>query len=260
MFARVLNATAWLVILFLTVPLAIVVAASFTTTNYVTFPPQGFTLRWYQELLHQTEFISALVDSVLIGIAAMIGATLIGIPTAFALRMGTPRAQAIMRSVVMVPLSLPGIVTGVALLQLYYAVNLDFPLGGIIVGHILVTVPFFIRTLVAGLAAVDLSIVEAAQSLGATRRRVLWQIWMPSVAPSICAGLVFVFITSFDEVTMSIFFSSPSIMPLPIKIFSYLEFSIDPIIAALSTVLILASLTMIGVMEKLVGLNRALGK
>lgn len=260
MFDRLLTVLAWTVIFFLIAPLFVIVAASFTETSYVTFPPQGFTLKWYRELAAQTEFFRSFVDSVVIGVATMAGAALIGIPTAFGLRLGSQRSQAVLRTFVMSPLTLPGIVTGVALLQIYYAANLDAPLAGIIVGHILVTVPFFVRTLGAGLEAVDPSILEAAESLGATRARVLWRVLLPSVLPSICAGLAFVFITSFDEVTMSIFFSNPAVMPLPIKIFSYIEFSIDPIIAALSTILILFAFLIVTGLQQLLGFDRAFRK
>ncbi|MDR0810493.1 MAG: ABC transporter permease, partial [Gemmobacter sp.] len=205
MFDRLLSLLSWAVIIFLIAPLLVIIAASFTETDYVTFPPQGFTLKWYRELALQGGFFSAFVDSVIIAVATMAGAALIGIPTAFGLRMGSARAQAVLRTFVMSPLTLPGIVTGVALLQLYYAANLDAPLAGIIVGHILVTLPFFVRTLGAGLEALDPSILEAAESLGATRIRVFVRVLLPTVLPSICAGLAFVFITSFDEVTMSIF-------------------------------------------------------
>lgn len=260
MFDRLLSILAWVVIFFLVAPLVVIVAASFTTTTYVTFPPHGLTLKWYRELAMQTEFLRAFADSIVIGIATMAGSALIGIPTAFGLRMGSLRSQAVLRAFVMSPLTLPGIVTGVALLQVYYAANLDAPLAGIIVGHILVTVPFFVRTLGAGLEAVDPSILEAAESLGANRARVLRRVLFPSVLPSIGAGLAFVFVTSFDEVTMSIFFSSPAVMPLPIKIFSYVEFSIDPIIAALSTILILFAFLIVTTLQRLLGLDRAFRK
>lgn len=260
MFNRLLSTIAWAAIIFLVLPLVIIIAASFTETNYVSFPPQGFTLKWYEALATKTEFLGSFVDSIIIGAITMMGAALIGIPTAFGLRLGSTRSQAILRTFVMAPLTLPAIVTGIALLQLYYTTNLDTPVLGIIIGHILITVPFFVRTLGAGLEAVDPFMAEAAASLGATRYRILWRILLPSVAPSIFAGMAFVFITSFDEVTMSIFFSDATFMPLPIRIYSYIEFSIDPMIAALSTVLILLAFLVVMGLQKFVGLEKALGK
>ncbi len=258
MFERLLSVMAWLVVLFLIVPLIVIVGASFTTTPYVSFPPQGFTLKWYQQLSTQKDFIRSFADSVLIGVIATAGAVLIGAPTAFGLRLGSVKAQTLLRSIVMAPLTLPTIVTGVALLQLYYTTDLDVPLAGIVIGHILVTVPYFIRTLGAGLEAVDQCVLEAAESLGAGRARLLRRVMLPAVAPSIFAGMIFVFITSFDQVTMSIFFSNATTMPLPIRIYSYIEFAIDPMIAALSTVLIAFAFAIVIALQKLLGLERAL--
>lgn len=251
---------AWCTILFLIVPLLVIIAASFTETNYVSFPPKGFTLHWYREAVTQGGFLEAFFDSIGIAVATMAGNVLIGIPAAFGLRMGSPLTQTVLRSFVMAPLTLPAIVSGVALLQIYYAANLDAPLFGIIVGHILITLPFFIRILTAGLAGVPSSIPEAAESLGASRLRVLMRVLLPCVMPSIYVGLAFVFIVSFDEVTMSIFFSNPSVMPLPIKIFNYIEFSIEPVIAAISTILIVLAFALVTTLQRLFGIDRALAK
>lgn len=260
MFERFLGFMGWCAILFLIAPLFIIVAASFTETNYVTFPPQGFTLRWYQEALTKGGFVASFVDSLGIAVAAMAGSLLIGIPAALGLRMGSLRTQAILRSFIMAPLILPSIVSGVALLQVYYASGADAPLLGIIVGHILITVPFFIRTLIAGLDGVPPSILEAAESLGASRLRVLFKVLLPSVMPSICAGLAFVFILSFDEVVMSIFFSNPTVMPLPIRILNYIEFSVEPVIAAISTILIVFAFTLVSLLQRLFGIDRVFAK
>ena len=260
MFDRIISVIAWGAILFLIAPLLIIVVSSFTETDFVTFPPQGFTFRWYHEAIAQGGFVEAFFDSLIIASATMLGASLIGIPTALGLRMGTTRTQAILRSVVMAPLTLPAIVSGVALLQIYYASGMDAPLFGIVVGHILIAVPFFIRTVTAGLERVPVSILEAAESLGASRLRILFRVLLPSILPSICAGLAFVFIVSFDEVTMSIFFSNPDIMPLPIKIYNYIEFSVEPVIAAISTILIFSSFVLVVILQKAFGLDRALAK
>ncbi|ASP23711.1 molybdate ABC transporter permease (plasmid) [Antarctobacter heliothermus] len=260
MVRRIISVIALLSIVFLVAPLLIIVGSSFTTTDFVTFPPRGFTLHWYVEAMSAGGFIDALFDSLMIAVATMAGAALIGIPTALGLRMGSTRAQTILRSMVMAPLTLPAIVSGIALLQIYYASGLDAPLVGIVIGHILITVPFFIRTVAAGLESVPNSILEAAESLGASRTRVLFRVLLPSIVPSICAGLAFVFIVSFDEVTMSIFFSNPEIMPLPIRIFTYIEFSVEPVIAAISTILILSAFVLVALLQRVFGIDRAFAK
>jgi putative spermidine/putrescine transport system permease protein len=259
MFDRLLSIVAWVVVVFLIVPLVVIIGASFTTTPYVTFPPRGFTLQWYQQLASHKDFIRSFIDSIIIGFIATAGAVLIGTPAAIGLRLGSVKGQTFLRSVVMAPLTLPTIVTGVALLQIYYTTDLDLPVVGIIIGHVLVTVPYFVRTLGAGLEAVDPIVIEAAESLGASRVLVLRRVMLPAVAPSIFAGMIFVFITSFDQVTMSIFFSNATTTPLPIRIYSYIEFAIDPMIAALSTVLIAFAFAMVITLQKILGLERAFG-
>lgn len=246
--------------MFLIAPLLVIVAASFTETDYVIFPPRGFTLHWYREAATTGGFVEAFFDSIGIAAATMAGTTLIGIPAALSLRMGSSRTQTILRSFVMAPLTLPAIVSGIALLQVYYASGLDAPIMGIVVGHILITVPFFIRTLTAGLDGIPPSITEAAESLGASRFRVLTRVVLPSIVPSIAAGLAFVFIISFDEVTMSIFFSNPNVMPLPIKIFNFVEFSVAPVIAAISTILIVMAFVLVATLQRIFGFSQVLTK
>jgi len=257
---RIISVIAWLSIVFLIAPLLVIVGSSFTETDFVTFPPRGFTLRWYAEAMVAGGFVDAFFDSLMIAAATMTGVALIGIPSALGLRMGSTRTQTILRSMIMAPLTLPAIVSGIALLQVYYASGLDAPFVGIVVGHILITVPFFIRTVTAGLESVPNSILEAAESLGASRARVLFRVLLPSIIPSIGAGLAFVFILSFDEVTMSIFFSNPEIMPLPIRIYNYIEFSVEPVIAAISTILILSAFVLVALLQRVFGIDRAFAK
>lgn len=257
--SRLMNLASLAVVFFLLFPLIVIIGASFTTTPYVKFPPSGFTLKWYGDLFARTDFLRAFIDSVLIGVVTVGGVLLIGTPTAFGLRLGSRVGRQVLQSFVTAPLTLPTIVTAVALLQVYYLSGWDFPWIAVTLGHILVTLPYYIRTLGAGLESLDNSVLEAAESLGASRQRILRRIIIPAVLPSIFSGTVFVFITSFDQVTMSIFFSSGSFMPLPIRIFSYIEFAIDPMIAAVSTLLIIAAFGAVFAMQKVMGLERGIG-
>ncbi len=254
--SRGVQLASFLVLVFLIFPLIVIIGASFTTTPYVQFPPTGFTLKWYGDLVGRSDFLQSFIDSVVIGLVTVAGVGIVGTPTALSLRFGPERGRQVLRSFVTAPLTLPTIVTAVALLQVYYVSGLDFPWIAVTLGHILVTLPYYIRTLGAGLESLDPSALEAAESLGASRKRIFFKIIMPGVVPSIFAGMIFVFITSFDQVTMSIFFSSGSFMPLPIRIFSYIEFAIDPMIAAVSTLLIVVAFVAVIFMQKAMGLER----
>ncbi|MGC4029713.1 MAG: ABC transporter permease [Steroidobacteraceae bacterium] len=257
MFDRALTVMAWLVVAFILGPLIVIIGASFTTTPFVAFPPQGFTLHWYEELLGRGDFLESFVDSVLLAAAATVGAAAIGIPSALGLRYGSESSRLVLHSLVMAPLTLPTIATGVALLQFYYTLDLDIPVLGLVAAHVLITVPYFIRTVGAGLETLDPSLEEAAESLGAGSLRTLLKVTLPGVAPSIFAAMIFVFITSFDQVTISVFLANADMMPLPIRIYTFIEFAIDPMLAALSTVLILMSFVFVVGLQKLLGIERA---
>jgi len=257
MFDRVLAACSTLVVLFLLGPLVVIVGASFTTTAWVTFPPVGFTLAWYRALAERADFMAALHTSVVLGVLATGGAAVIGIPAAIGLHR-SGRGRAVLRGLIMAPLTLPTIVTGVALLQFYYAIELDAPLAGLLFGHMLIITPYCVRTIGAALAALDPALSEAAESLGAAAWRVHLRVTLPAIAPSIAAACAFMFVTSFDQVTLSVFLAGPEAMPLPVRIYTYIEFAIDPMVAAASTVLILLAVLVVVLVQRLAGLDRGL--
>ena len=258
MFARLLALANVAVVLFLLGPLIVIVGASFTTTPYVVFPPRGFTLDWYRALLERADFAEALHSSIVLGLLATAGAALLGIPAAIGLHQAGVRGRSVLRGFVMAPLTLPTIVTGVALLQFYYTIDLDAPMAGLLIGHMLIIVPYCVRTVGAALAALDPAMVEAAESLGASRLRIHLRVTLPAVAPSILAALAFMFVTSFDQVTLSVFLAGPEVMPLPVRLYTYIEFAIDPMVAAASTVLIVLAVLIVALAQRIAGLDRGL--
>ncbi len=254
MFRRSMDAVAWLTLIFLLGPLVAVVGGSVSDTPYVAFPPQGFTWRWYGLLLRRADFLHSFWQSVLIALLCTAAATLLGGLAALGLhRRPVPGMQAFLMS----PLVLPTIVTGVALLQFYYLIDFDAPFAGLVIGHIVITVPYVVRTVGAGLSRTDPALDEAAASLGASPPRVLWRVTIPAVMPSISAAVIFVFITSFDQATVSIFLSGPDVTPLPVRILNTIDFSVDPMIAAVSTILIVFAFALVALLQRLLGLNRA---
>lgn len=259
MFDRAVNASAWLVVLFILSPLLIIIGGSFTETTYVTFPPHGFTLRWYQQLLGRQDFLESFVFSIVLGLLCTLASMLLGSLAAIGLHRHKFFARGFFRSFLLSPLVLPTIVTGVALLQFYYVVELDAPLLGLLIGHVLITIPYVIRTVGAGLVGLDVAIEEAAVSLGAGTLRTMLRVTLPAIAPSMLSAAIFVFITSFDQATVSIFLSQSVVMPLPIRIYSYIEFAVDPMIAAVSTLLIIIAFGVIALLQKVLGLDRAFG-
>lgn len=254
-----LRGMAALAVLFILAPLVVVIGGSFTTTSYVTFPPHGLTLRWYGALLHHADFLRSFRDSVLIaGLCALI-ATPLGTLAAIALHRDAGRGRAVLRALLLAPLVLPTIVTGVALLLFYQSVGFDQVFAGLVIGHLVITMPYVVRSVGAGLAGLDPALAEAAASLGASELRILWKVLLPSLVPSLLVSVIFVFIMSFDETTLSLFLSGADVMPLPVRIYTYVEFAIDPMVAAVSAVLVAFAYGMVLLLERVVGLDRAFG-
>jgi putative spermidine/putrescine transport system permease protein len=258
-FVRLINGLAWFAVLFIVAPLVVIFAGSFTTTPYVAFPPIGFTLRWYEQLMHNQDFLLSFIDSLLIATLCTIGATLLGVLAAVALHRYVFFGRAVFHTLLMSPLVLPTIVTGIALLQFYYLVHIIGSLGGLVIGHLVITIPYVIRTVGAGLVRLDEALEEAAECLGAGPVRILFRVTLPAIAPAILASVIFVFITSFDQATVSIFLSTPYVTPLPVRIYTYIDLAVDPMIAAVSTLLIIFAFALIALLQKLFGLERAFG-
>jgi putative spermidine/putrescine transport system permease protein len=227
-----------LVFAFLVAPLAIVTVFSFSDSSAFTFPPQSLSLRWFRYLRGRDEFITAALVSTEIALIAAGGALVLGLLASLALvRYRFPGKDAI-EAALMSPLALPGIVTGVALLQYFSAAGMMHSFARLVLGHIVICTPYAIRSISASLHGMDPALEEASLVLGAGRWTTLRRVVVPLTAPGLVAGFVFAFITSFDNVVVSIYLIGADTVTLPIRILTYLEWQFDPSIAAISTILI----------------------
>ncbi len=255
----VIYSLATLVLLFVIIPLAVVVAISFSTASFAIFPPQGFTFDWYARVIEDVEFRDAFVVSVVLALAATLAACALGIPAAYALnRWKVPGARTI-EALLLSPLILPILITGVALLQFFATVQLQNAAFNLFIGHILVTLPYMVRTVTASLKQVDRSLEEAANTLGAPPWRVFWRITVPQLVPGIAAGSLFAFMISFDDFPISMWLSDASTVPLPIFLHNSMGRVFDPSIAAMSSLMILTGIFAVVGLEKIVGLRKAMG-
>lgn len=259
MLERAMAVAGWVVVGFILGPLVVIVGGSFTETPFVAFPPQGFTWRWYVQLMHRGDFLHAFGVSILLAGLCSVGALGLGGAAALGLHRSGFAGRAAFRAFVMSPLVLPTIVTGVALLQFYYLIDLDAPFGGLLIGHVLITIPYVVRTMGAGLVGLDPALEEAAGSLGAGAWRTVFTVTLPAIAPSIMAAVIFVFVTSFDQTTVSLFLAGPDAMPLPVRIYNYIDFAVDPMVASVSTLLIVFAFGVIALLQRVLGLDRAMG-
>jgi putative spermidine/putrescine transport system permease protein len=255
-----LNSWTTVVMIWLLGPLIVIVAGSVTEAPYVTFPPVGFTLKWYRQLMGRADFLHSFVDSIVLATVATLLAVLLGSVAAVALSRDKFAGRELFRAFLMSPLILPTVVTGVALFQFSRLMGITSNMVGLVVGHTLITLPYVVRTVGAAIVNLDPTLAEAAESLGARPARVLLRVVMPAIAPAILVSIIFAFIVSFDQVTISIFLTGPDVMTLPIRIYTYIEYAIDPMVAAVSTLLILFAYALVVALERVFGLGQVFGQ
>jgi putative spermidine/putrescine transport system permease protein len=255
----VLRVVTYLLIVLLMVPLAAIVATSFTTLSYVTFPPQGFTLRWYGEALGKQEFLGSFVLSLEIALVTAALATVLGAPVAIALVRYRFPGRDLVNAFFMSPLILPTVVIGIALLQFYNQIRIGATAASLVLGHVIVTTPYAIRLIAASLTGLDPSIERAARNLGAPPLRAFRLATLPLIRPGLLAGAVFAFITSFDNVTISIFLATPRMVTLPVRIYNLWDQPMYPWLIAICALIIVWTVIVIAVVERLVSVRGLFG-
>ena len=245
-----------LVMLFLLAPLVVIVIVSFTPTALITFPPQGFSLKWYANIFTaSTHFMEGLVNSLKIGILATALDVLLGVTAALSVCRYNFKGKNALLNFYTSPMYVPSVAFAFVLLQVYSQIGGIPGMVRIFIGHMVIILPYIVRNTVSVLHVFDWTLEDAAASLGASPIQVLFKITIPVARPGIVAGALLAFLYSFDEVALSSLLSTPKFITLPIRIMNYMELTFDPTLAAISTLLILASLVLIVLMDKLVGLD-----
>jgi putative spermidine/putrescine transport system permease protein len=240
----------------LALPAVIVVVSSLSRTTYLTFPPQGLTLAWYWRAFESEAFMGSLALSTRLAVAATVLALAIGTPAAYAVDRYRFRGRELLQSFLISPLIVPLVVLAIGLLQLLTWLGLGQPFLRLLIGHVVITLPYVVRTMTASLALFDRSLEEAAMSLRATPWQVLRRVTLPVLLPGLLSSAVFCFVTSFGNITVSVFLSRGGQVTLPVQIFTYVEHSYDPVLAAVSTLVIAVTIAVIVVVERTVGLER----
>lgn len=244
-----------LVYIFLIGPLLVIAAASFSETKALKFPGQGFTLRWYKQVLTMSSFISAAKLSLVIALAATAIALALGLPAAYALNRFRFKGKEALKTLFLSPVLIPCIVLGFIMLR--YVVNqynLEV-IPSLLIGHTLLSIPYVMRVVTSSLTNFDFAVEEAACSLGATRVYTFFKIVLPNIRSGIASACIMSVINSFNNVSLSAFLTGPNVNMLPIEIMSYVEYHFDPTIAALATLLMVATLGVMLLIEKTLGLQ-----
>jgi len=254
---RVLKTIVATAYVFMLAPIAVVVIAAFNDAELMVFPPTTWSLRWFRELPQAHDFIVSFKLSAWLGLATAVVSTVLGSLAAYGLVRHGRRRQAGVETLLLAPLYVPRVLIGMALLLSLSLVAMAGTFSGMLIAHVLITVPFVIRTVTASLHGVDPAVEEAARVLGATWRQAFMLVTLPLVRSGVIAGAVFAFVISFTDVYLAIFLSGPTTITLPLRIFNFLEWEQTPIVAAISSVQLLFIVVVILLAEKAVGLSTA---
>lgn len=247
-----------LFILFMTGPLLVVIAVSFTPEGFLEFPPSGLSLRWFRAILDNPDFIRAFWTSLYLGLASATLSALIAVPAALAIGRYRFAGREMLVGLFMSPLTVPTIVLGIAFLRFLSQLGMNGTFLGLVLCHAIIITPYVLRLVLASVVGLDRATERAAVSLGASGLTTFRRVTLPMIMPGVAGGWVLAFITSFDELTVTVFIVNPSTTTLPVRLFAHITQTTDPLVASISTVIILFTVALMFVVERLYGLDRLL--
>lgn len=243
-------------VIFILAPLAMVIAVSFTDKGYLSLPTDGLSLRWFRAILDNPDFIDAFWMSVWLAFVSASVAALISIPAALAIARNKFVGRDSIAAFLLSPLMIPHLVLGVAFLQFYSNIGLGGSFFGLAAAHIIIVTPYGLRLALASATGLSKDAENAALTLGANRFVVFRKITIPLILPGVAGGWLLAFITSFDELTMSVFVASPTTQTLPVRMYHHITQTIDPLIASISTVLIVLTFLLMLILDRFYGLDK----
>lgn len=241
---------------FMLIPLVVILISSFTADNFVQFPPKSFGLRWYVAAINNSTLTSALIFSAQMALIVAVISGALGFCGALVIARNEFPGRSAVLGLLMAPLALPHIVIAIALLQLFGMFRVASSPFGLAAGHVLITLPYVLRLTMTSLVGLDRQIERASFSLGATSWQTMRLVTIPMIAPGLMAGLLFAFLLSFDEVTISLFTSLPGRSTLPAEIFNIASQGSDPVVTSVSGLMIIIATALVLVVEKLFGVLR----
>ena len=244
------------ILLFVLAPILVTIAVSFTTAAYLAFPPVGFTWEWYGRAIGTREFIDSLILSLKIGALATIGSIVFGTAAALGLARGNFPGKSAFLALLLSPLVFPMLVTGIAFLQFFNSLRFGAVFWQLVIAHIVVTMPYVVRTVTASLQMIDERLESSARVLGAGPFEAMFKVTLPLAANGVVAGGIFAFVTSFDNFPVSMWLVNAEYRTLPLTLFALIDRFLDPSIAAISSLTIALSLVLAILVERLVGLRR----
>lgn len=234
-----LTAFALLVYAYMSLPMLMVVYFSFSNRSFFTFPPDGFSLRWYRQAWQSGLFLVPAVRSIVLAVGATLAGALLTIPAGLALRrLGRSWWARATEFVLLSPLIVPALILGIALLYFFHRASLIDTFAGLLAAHTVLVLPFMFRGIFVSVHGLNAELEEASEILGASPFTTFRRVVLPALRPGIIAGGIFSFIVSFDQFTVSLFVTQSKAVTLPIALYKYLYDVNDPVVAAVSSFLV----------------------
>jgi putative spermidine/putrescine transport system permease protein len=229
-------------------PTVILIVISFSSGNVLFFPPPGFSGRWYMNFFHRSDWTEATLTSLKVGILAMVMASALGTLTALGLVRGRFPGRGLITALVLSPMIVPAVIVGLGMYIFYLKLKLVGTLPVFVLSHAVLGLPFVVVNVAASLRTVDRNLELAARNLGAGPIRTFFSITLPLIMPGVVAGALFAFITSWDEVVLALFLSTPLFRTLPVRMWTGIRFGVDPTVAAASSMVTGLSLVLLVVL------------
>jgi putative spermidine/putrescine transport system permease protein len=243
-------------VVFLMTPLVVTVAVSFGSSSIFTLPPPDWSTRWYERLANTRGLWPSLLTSLQIAAFSTAVALVLGTLCAIALVRGRFPGREAIATFLISPLMLPGLVVGIAMLQGFKAAGLREAYSSLLIAHVIITLPYIVRTVLAALSLFDFSLIDAARTLGCSYPTAITRVLVPALGPAFLTSGMFAFLASMDNYPISIFFTDAWTKTLPIQMLQFVEENPDPTIAAVSTGLVLLAILALIVGDRLVGLRK----
>ncbi len=247
-----------LVITFMLAPLVIVCVVAFTPENTLTIPTTQFSLRWFRAVFAHADFVQSFKNSLWLASISATLAIVIAVPAGLAIARHNFPGRDFLNGLFLSPLIIPHLVLGVALLRTFTLIGATGSFVWLALAHVVIITPYALRLVLASVEGSDRSAEQAALSLGASQATVFRRITLPMILPGVTGGWLLAFINSFDEVTMSIFVTAPSTVTLPVRMYMYATESIDPLMAAVSALMVALTAVAMLVLDRVYGLDKIL--
>jgi putative spermidine/putrescine transport system permease protein len=233
--------------LYLVAPVFFVIPTAFNDSSFLKFPPEDWSLRWFEAFFNDATWISSTINSFQIGLIVTVLSVILGTLGALAMVRGRYPLRAFVGGLVLAPVLVPYVIIGLAVYALFLRLGLTQTILGFVLVHTALAVPYVVINVSSALVSFDRRLEMAAMNLGANRVQTFLRVTLPIIAPSMLAGALFAFITSFDEVVTSVFIAGPDLTTLPVQMWSGVRVQIDPTVAAVSTMLLFVTLTLFAV-------------